>query len=53
MTEAEYKRAIFAAVDEETRAFLKQWAAVFGPLKNPQKWTVDGQPVDSSGDGDA
>jgi hypothetical protein len=45
MSEAEYKRAIFAAVDEETRAFLKDYAAVFGTLKNPKGWHVDGAPV--------
>ena len=45
MTEADYKRAIFAAVDDDTRAFLKELAAVFGPLKNPQGWTVDGESV--------
>lgn len=45
MTEAEQKRAIFEAVDDETRAFLKELAHVFGPLKNPQDWTVDGEPV--------
>lgn len=45
MTEAEYKRAIFAAVDDETRAFLKQFAQFFGPLKSPRNWEVDGAPV--------
>lgn len=45
MTEAEYKRAIFAAVDEETKAFLLAFAKQFGVLKNPQGWTVEGNPI--------